>query len=561
MLREKKLSSYLERVLVLVERELGFSSFERVELFLLGELSFFPCEIFFVETKRELGFIYEGVEFLSCTESNFRERIVLSCLRDWSFFFASRRVELVEMGFCFVWMFFFLFFVSWFFLFFLEGSFFLERVEFSVDGVAYCNWGCFFRFRQCYCSFNLQCFSSEGIEFSSFEGEWCFVSWFFSFMKELSFFSFVRGLNCFLFFLRELFLFFTERDRELVLSRESLLFFHTKVEFVSWMRFFSLFSERVKFFLQQHRYCCLPLCFFTQISVFLHECNQIFLERVECSVLLKEMSFLLRDSWVFLWDSWFFCFVCNGRGIFSWVSCFLSWVSWDYPFLETVEFFQYRGCFFFLLYWEFSFFVFDREEELRSLFHWDRCFSSSWEFELFLFWEVWGFQLRDFAFFFLKETSCFSQESSGFVSLWKSRCFIYFRDLGFASLERVAIICLGWVMFFFARAGSVSLKRENWVFFFGVRWIFSFERGWVLFFSSQGWVFLLLRVLSLIFSWEFFLRERESWVSFVFNALFCQNERQFFLVRVFFFFLDRVEFWSSLEWIFPLRELRFFDES
>ena len=62
--------------------------------------------IVLVERERELGFISEGVEFLSCTESNFRARI-FSCLGDWSsFFFASRRVDKVEI-FCFGWRVFF----------------------------------------------------------------------------------------------------------------------------------------------------------------------------------------------------------------------------------------------------------------------------------------------------------------------------------------------------------------------------------------------------------------------------------------------------------------------
>ena len=62
--------------------------------------------IVLVERERELGFISEGVEFLSCTESNFRARIVFSCLRDWSFFFASKSFEKVEI-FCCGWRVFF----------------------------------------------------------------------------------------------------------------------------------------------------------------------------------------------------------------------------------------------------------------------------------------------------------------------------------------------------------------------------------------------------------------------------------------------------------------------
>ena len=164
---------------------------------------------FFVETKKELGFICEGVEFPFFTESTFRERIVLSCLRDWSFFFASRRAEKVEMGFCFVWMFFFLFFVSWVFSFlFRVFIFFLSELSFPstellilIEDVFLRELSFLFAGRVGFCE--LMFFFHERVEFL--------------FIRE-------RVELFFLFFLRELFLFFTERDRELVLSRESLLF-------------------------------------------------------------------------------------------------------------------------------------------------------------------------------------------------------------------------------------------------------------------------------------------------------------------------------------------------
>ena len=201
----------------------------------------------------------------------------------------------------------------------------------------------------------------------------------------------------------------------------------------------------------------------------------------------------------------FFSFAGDGRGFSrEWVGFFLVRELRIFFILRKWSFFLTGVCFLFVMTVEFEkerascvpffhgIFFFRLESwvvsSLRGLFFHLRAL------EVFFLWKRWVVFVRELSF------SCLSRESSGVFSLWQSWGF-FLQRLWFAFLQRVAII---------------SLERVA---------IFSFESVVSFNFLFRELSFLLLRVLSLIFLWDFFLkkREREIWVSFVFNAFLCQN--------------------------------------
>ena len=441
-------------------RELVFSSLERVELFPVRKLRCFcflfgeSCFFLFIEREKKESwalilrgfivlvereswvFISEGVEFLSCTESNFRARIVFSCLGDWSFFFASRRVEKVEI---------FLFWLETFFSFLSELGFREFRFFFFLNKLSFPSMDCLFLWGCWYFSASDRFIDYLIDSFFLWEN-WFFFSVFSDLMFFLSSESWVFSLSwegwaVFLFFLRELFLFFTERD-----ARERCVSIRKLTLFLEW-GIFSLFSERDQFFfLKKKKNNIITVFFF----LFLFCANF-------CPSSWKRANFSWEGGvflfswtwWVFSWGVELFCFLRDREiWVFSWerreldgLGFSLEWVGFSrerveiIPFLETVEFFFYWGCFFFRLYWEFSF-SFLIERRVAFSFSWDR-FSSSWELSCFSSERVLIFQLGDFEFFFSER-----DDLSLKVAFWSSLEGHFLRPSGhkinFTKLENYA---------------------------------------------------------------------------------------------------------------------------